>query len=213
MTTQSPNHLVTLSSARAHIYAAIDGERAYQDTKYGPAPERDLTLGEYLHIAQDELTEAQTAHDFDDPNEALLELLQVVAVGVAAIEQHGLITRNTQHATRSTPCPNPTEAPTQPAASVATAPAPSATSFSVAPATSQPAPTSAPNAAQIYAHQAEIIRELQRIINLRSCLITLAVTDADLRTAKQEAELMQRDVDNISALIVDLETVQRQGGL
>lgn len=75
---------------RAHIWAALDRERNYQDWKYGPAHDRSLSLEVWQDIAHKELGESITAPDQEN---ALAELLQVAAVCIAAIEAHGLIER------------------------------------------------------------------------------------------------------------------------
>lgn len=79
---------------RSMVFAAVDIERAYQDRKYGTPERRRLQIIEYLHIAQAELNEAMCSMADGDKDNALLELLQVVAVGVACLEQHGVVERN-----------------------------------------------------------------------------------------------------------------------
>lgn len=78
---------------RANIYAAIDKERSYQDRKYGMIHQRNLPLAIYLEICRQELNESQSALADGDKDNALLELLQVAAVAVAALEAHGLVER------------------------------------------------------------------------------------------------------------------------
>ena len=71
---------------RNTVYAAIDRERAYQDAKWGPNPH---TVGEWILILQAELDEAKHAwvkNPGDGP--ALTEILQVISVGVACLEDH-----------------------------------------------------------------------------------------------------------------------------
>ena len=73
------------------IIAAITRERNYQDAKWGP-PQH--TVGEWLLIVQAELDEAKLAWvKGQGDTGALEELLQVVSVGVACMEQHGIIQR------------------------------------------------------------------------------------------------------------------------
>lgn len=79
---------------RAVVFAAVDIERAYQDRKYGTAEDRRLTIAEYLHIAQGELNESMCSMADGDKENALRELLQVIAVGVACLEQHGVVQRD-----------------------------------------------------------------------------------------------------------------------
>lgn len=84
-----------LEITRKEIFQAIGRERDYQDKKWGTIYERPHTVGEWLLIAHGELNEAiqawqkNTSDDF-----ALQELLQVVAVGVACMEQWGVKERS-----------------------------------------------------------------------------------------------------------------------
>lgn len=75
------------------VFGAIARERLYQDRKYGTPAQRDLSVASYLIIMRHELNEAMTALATKSADEAMCELLQVVAVGVAAMEQHGVIER------------------------------------------------------------------------------------------------------------------------
>jgi len=72
------------------ILEAIVNERLYQDRKYGTPERRHLSVGTYLLIMRKELEEAISAMIQGDQNGAMSELLQVVAVGVAAMERHGV---------------------------------------------------------------------------------------------------------------------------
>jgi hypothetical protein len=79
--------------SRLPIYAAIDRERDYQDDRHpGAKP-----LTGYLLIMRAELEEAidgwVNSRSGDD-EAALREVLQVVAVGVAALEQYGIVERD-----------------------------------------------------------------------------------------------------------------------
>lgn len=72
------------------VFEAIRRERAYQDQKYGTPEERNLGLGDYVVIMEGEIAELRydiTRNQFDH---ATLELLQVAAVAVAALQQHGV---------------------------------------------------------------------------------------------------------------------------
>lgn len=73
---------------RQAIYDAIEKERDYQDDKWGHNPH---TIMEWTAIMHNELSEAMQAwsksEGEDAEKEALKEILQVVAVGIAAIEQ------------------------------------------------------------------------------------------------------------------------------
>ena len=79
----------------AHIENAIAGERAYQDRKWGSPHEHPHEVGAWLTIMRHKLLDAEAAwtHGLDD-HDALKEVLKVVAVGVACLEQHGVVTRD-----------------------------------------------------------------------------------------------------------------------
>lgn len=87
-----------MASIDAHlrklVYAAIDRERDYQDRKWGDKPH---TIGEWLLIMEAELDEAKAAWSKGvGDDDAKRELLQVIAVGVAALEQHDIIERKAE---------------------------------------------------------------------------------------------------------------------
>jgi hypothetical protein len=77
-----------------HIKDAIVSERDYQDRKWGTPSEHPHEVGAWLTIMRCELQEAEQAwmKGCGDA-EALCEILQVVAVGVACMQQHGTMTR------------------------------------------------------------------------------------------------------------------------
>ncbi len=75
------------------IGLALTKERRHQDRKYGSPARRGLSVAEYLQIARAELDEAQASMTDGDEENALRELLQVIAVGVACLEQHGVVER------------------------------------------------------------------------------------------------------------------------
>lgn len=84
--------------ALREVFAAIRAERDYQDAKYGSLTERFLSLGEWLLIMEAELDEAKLGFvKSRNPDECLAEILQVVTVGVAALQQHGLVERTDLH--------------------------------------------------------------------------------------------------------------------
>lgn len=70
------------------IWAAVSRERDFQNEKWGDNPH---TIFEWIGIMEKELSEAKAAY-FKRPadEEMLVEILQVVAVGVACMEQHGI---------------------------------------------------------------------------------------------------------------------------
>ncbi len=78
------------------ILDGIEVERCHQIRKWGWKPH---DVGAWLTIMRAELQEAEQAWckaNSDGP--ALSEILQVVAVGVACMEQHGVVTRFTLQA-------------------------------------------------------------------------------------------------------------------
>jgi hypothetical protein len=72
------------------VFAAIREERLYQDHKYGPPDVRGLGLGDYVIIAEAEIDEVRYDIARNQPEHACLELLQVAAVIVAALQRHGV---------------------------------------------------------------------------------------------------------------------------
>jgi len=72
------------------VFAAIREERLYQDRKYGPPEKRGLGLGDYVIIAEAELAEVRWDIAHNDPEHARIEISQVVAVLVAALQLHGV---------------------------------------------------------------------------------------------------------------------------
>lgn len=80
---------------RPGIFRAIERERAYQQEKYGADGDRNLSIGDYILIMQWELQEAQQHYMArNGAHAALAEILQVAAVGVAAMERHGFVERH-----------------------------------------------------------------------------------------------------------------------
>lgn len=78
----------------ADVIQAIKNERDYQDRKWGSIEEHPHTVGEWLLICESELQEAKEAWCKGRGDEgALLELLQVIAVGAACLQQHGIVER------------------------------------------------------------------------------------------------------------------------
>jgi NTP pyrophosphatase (non-canonical NTP hydrolase) len=77
-------------STRAWIYEAIDRERAFQDGKWGDIKRHPHSLQDWVNIMVKELGEAAIAIVEGRSRDARRELLQVIAVGVAALEQHGV---------------------------------------------------------------------------------------------------------------------------
>lgn len=76
------------------IIEAIRRERVYQDAKWGTVKDHPHDVPGWLLIMRSELTEAEEGwvHCGGD-KEALREILQVIATGVACLEQHGIFER------------------------------------------------------------------------------------------------------------------------
>jgi hypothetical protein len=78
-----------MKATKEQLYAAIQREREYQKQKYPDTGEKRDLYG-YMIVAHEELREARSAFCKHVGNEeALRELLQVVAVGVAWYESTG----------------------------------------------------------------------------------------------------------------------------
>ena len=78
--------------SRADVYAAVDAERQFQDDKWGSVTAAGRhSIAEWLLIAEAELQEAREAciKGGVGRNSMRSELIQVAAVIVAALEQHG----------------------------------------------------------------------------------------------------------------------------
>jgi len=71
---------------------AITRERQFQDNKWGSIEEHGHTLGEWLLIAEAELAEAKNAliKGGEGRNSLRSEIIQTLAVLVAALEEHGV---------------------------------------------------------------------------------------------------------------------------
>lgn len=75
-------------------FDAIRRERDHQDNKWGTVQEHPHTVAEWMLIMRKELQEAEQAWMKGGDEDAMREMLQVVAVGVAAMEQHGIHERD-----------------------------------------------------------------------------------------------------------------------
>lgn len=75
-------------ATRTDVYAALDGERDYQDRKWGPAGEQQqlpawvLFMEDYVARARREATNGHFA-------DALENVRKATALGVACMEEHG----------------------------------------------------------------------------------------------------------------------------
>lgn len=76
-----------MTEQRVLIYEAVDRERTYQAKIHF---EENKSVGEWILIIEGELKEAKMAWIKNGNKRALEEILQVVACGVAAMEQHGI---------------------------------------------------------------------------------------------------------------------------
>lgn len=72
------------------VYAVITEERVYQDKKWGI---RSHEIPTWFLILRKELDEAEEAWLKKGDRESIIELSQVVAVGVACMQEHGAINR------------------------------------------------------------------------------------------------------------------------
>lgn len=87
------------TTPRADVYTAIDRERAYQTRKWGSIQRHPHELAGYTTLMQVKLRKVEDAWaGARDDSAALRELLKVVALGVACLEQHGIIEREARPA-------------------------------------------------------------------------------------------------------------------
>jgi hypothetical protein len=76
------------------VFDAVMREREYQSDKWGTLEEHPHTVGEWLLILESELNEAKQGWvKGKGDSDALKEILQVMAVACACIEQHGIVER------------------------------------------------------------------------------------------------------------------------
>lgn len=76
-----------------NIIDAIDREREYQIKKYD---HRQRPISSYILLMQDELNrEVVGAWNKESTERVLEELLQVITLGVACLEEHGIVERTT----------------------------------------------------------------------------------------------------------------------
>lgn len=82
---------------RRQVFDAIKGERGFQDSKYGPVTGTGgHPLSSWILILESELEEAKRAvthggmQSTKGRDSVRAEILQVAAVAVAALEQHGV---------------------------------------------------------------------------------------------------------------------------
>lgn len=80
-----------MKSTRQEVYAAIDTERNYQDSKWSPVEDHQHTIEEWLVYIQDYLTEAihQASRNASPSPDALDTIRKITGMGVACMEQNG----------------------------------------------------------------------------------------------------------------------------
>jgi hypothetical protein len=93
-----------MSATRKEVYAAIDSERDYQDSKWpqaewdgsGIKPPNPLTIGEFVLLMEEYCSRARSMWSSEKKPEGLtLELVRKVAgIAVNCMEQHGAPVRN-----------------------------------------------------------------------------------------------------------------------
>lgn len=84
-----------MKATRFDIWAAILNERNYQDEKWGHPDHHPHSIFEWIGIMEREIAEVKEAFFQRSADEEMLgEILQVVAVGVACMEQHGIVERS-----------------------------------------------------------------------------------------------------------------------
>lgn len=87
---------------RSKVYQLIDGERAYQDAKWGTLEQNPHTIDEWLDLITEEVDEVERCLTL---NTALDELRQVAALAIAALEQYGCPPREGYEASHEQPAP------------------------------------------------------------------------------------------------------------
>lgn len=79
---------------RQDVYNAINDERVFQDRKWGTPEQHPHEVGGWLTIMRSLLTDAEREWSGKRGDAgALDEMRKVVAVGVACMEQHGVVER------------------------------------------------------------------------------------------------------------------------
>lgn len=80
-------------TSKEDVFEAVKQERDYQDKKWGTIEQHPHSIPEWIMIMEAELAEAKQAWLKGSLLDSNCELVQVVAVGVAALEQHGIVFR------------------------------------------------------------------------------------------------------------------------
>lgn len=81
---------------KAHFYEVVNAviaERVFQDEKWGKVDDNPHEIGVWLLLIEAELQEAKMAliKGGKDRNSLRAEIIQVAALCIAALEQHGLV--------------------------------------------------------------------------------------------------------------------------
>jgi hypothetical protein len=87
-----PRDVATIAVLRGHIFDAISAERKHQDGKHGPIDIAPHQKGTWTLLIEAELAEAKQAliKGGTGRDSWSHELIQVAALCVAALEQHGI---------------------------------------------------------------------------------------------------------------------------
>lgn len=80
------------SPEQGNALLAVLGERTYQNIKHGPVDTHGHTIGGWIFVMEAELAEAKLAaiKGGKGRDSVLMEIVQVVATGLACLEQHGI---------------------------------------------------------------------------------------------------------------------------
>lgn len=80
-----------MSHSFEEVVEKIRQERVYQNSKWGTVDEHPQSIAGYLLIMRKELEEAENGwmKNVSGRDSAMAEILQIAAVAVAAMEQHG----------------------------------------------------------------------------------------------------------------------------
>lgn len=80
---------------REDIYLAIDIERNYQDTNFPRTKDNPRSIGEYILIMEEAMSQARANWYGNVPDKNSLEMLRkVVATGIRCFEDHGIPRRD-----------------------------------------------------------------------------------------------------------------------
>ena len=83
----------TTPTPRGYVIDAINEERAYQDAKYGPKNDQKNSIGDFLTYIHQYWDEASYRLTHGDREGAMHVMRKITALGFAAMETHGALTR------------------------------------------------------------------------------------------------------------------------